>query len=206
MHLIGSSIKTYSVNTIGDTTKFVSIPNWNFHWQGSYFFRHPIKVPVNSKLYCEATYDNRSTNPENPNTPPQDINWGEQTTDEMMMVFFAYTPYYPGDENIVIDTSTSVSTWSNCNEFNNATGLTTATQSEFSIYPNPTTGKLFIKNPSADHVLLNFYNMMGVQVMTREFSSSGVIDVSSLSAGAYSLRLDRNGESSYKRIIISGNR
>jgi hypothetical protein len=204
MHLLGQAIKSYSISTVGDTTKLINIPSWEFHWQGSYYFRHPVKVPASSTLYAQAMYDNTTNNPENPNSPPVDVQWGEQTTDEMMMVFFGFLPYMPGDENIVIDTSTSVSTWNNCNEFNDVTGVLPAAVSEFSVYPNPSTGKLFIKNPSADHVTLRFYNMMGTEVMTRSISSSRLIDVSSLSPDTYAVRIERNGEISYKKIVISG--
>jgi hypothetical protein len=206
MHLLGQSIKSYSISTIGDTTKLINIPSWEFHWQGSYYFRHPVKVPASSNLYAEATYDNTTNNPENPNSPPLDVQWGEQTTDEMMMVFFGFLPYMPGDENIVIDTASSVSTWNNCNEFTTTTGLPSGVSLAFSIYPNPTTGKLFIKNPALDHVVLRLYNMIGMEMMTKTVSTSSMVDVSSFPSGAYSLRIERNGAVSYKKIIISAGR
>ena len=39
MHLIGRQIKSFFVNPQGDTTMFVDIPDWDFHWQGVYRFR-----------------------------------------------------------------------------------------------------------------------------------------------------------------------
>ena len=36
---------------------------------------------------------------------PQLVTQGEATTDEMMLVYFAYMAYQPGDEDIVIDSS-----------------------------------------------------------------------------------------------------
>jgi hypothetical protein len=52
-----------------------------------------------------ATYNNTSTNPHNPNSPPRTVTLGEATTDEMMLVYFAFTAYQAGDENIIIDSS-----------------------------------------------------------------------------------------------------
>jgi hypothetical protein len=86
----------------------VKIDDWDFHWQGSYAFRNLLKVPKHSKLYAFATYDNTANNPDNPSSPPQDVVRGESTTDEMMLIYFAYTVYQTGDENIATDTSTLV--------------------------------------------------------------------------------------------------
>jgi len=201
MHLLGKSIKSYFINTIGDTTRLISIPDWDFHWQGSYFFRHPVKIPVNAKLYAEATYDNTTNNPDNPNSPPQDVNWGEQTTDEMMLVFFGYLPYLPGDENIIIDTSTVTSTYNNCNEF--ATGISASLQQTFSVYPNPSSGKLFFKDSQNQSLELKLYNMAGIEVEAKTIASDGYLDISALAAGVYTLRISNENELLFRKIIIS---
>lgn len=109
MHLVGSSIKSYAVNSGGDTTKLISIPQWSFHWQGFYEYQKLIRITDLSSFWGEATYDNTINNPDNPSDPPQDVSAGEHTTDEMMIVFFAYLIYQPGDENVILDsTVTSV--------------------------------------------------------------------------------------------------
>ncbi|MBI5856494.1 MAG: T9SS type A sorting domain-containing protein [Sphingobacteriales bacterium] len=105
MHLIGESIKSYATKLNGDTIRFIDIPHWDFHWQGQYYFQKPIIVDGGSTLRAFATYNNTSSNPHNPNNPPQTINLGEATTDEMMLVYFAFTQYQAGDENIIIDSS-----------------------------------------------------------------------------------------------------
>lgn len=105
MHLIGKKYKVYAVGLAQDTVPLINIKRWDFNWQGVYAFRNPIKIGVNHKIIGETEYDNRSTNSSNPNSPPQTITYGENTTDEMMQTYFAFTPYYPGDENIVIDNS-----------------------------------------------------------------------------------------------------
>ena len=107
-HLISKSWFSYAVTPSNDTIPFIQINNWDFHWQGSYAFRNLIKVPKQSKLYGVAMYDNTANNPHNPSSPPKDVERGEATTDEMMLIYFAYTVYQPGDENIVVDSSTLV--------------------------------------------------------------------------------------------------
>lgn len=105
MHLIGKKIKSFGVTLQNDTIPLINIENWDFHWQGQYDFAKIKKIPFGTQLFGEAFYDNTSNNDENPNDPPQDVSVGESTTDEMMLIYFAYTGYQPGDENIVLDSS-----------------------------------------------------------------------------------------------------
>ena len=105
MHLVGTSIKSWANKTTApfDTIRFVDIPNWDFYWQDNYIFPNAVKIPSGYKIQAVATYDNTTNNIYNPSTPPQTVVAGEATTDEMMMVFFAYMPYISGDENLIID-------------------------------------------------------------------------------------------------------
>ena len=105
MHLIGSSIKAFGVTPNKDTIRFVDIPKWDFHWQRSYTFRKVMKLPSGTSLRGQASYNNTSSNPLNPNNPPQAVSLGEGTGDEMFLVYFWFTLYQQGDENIVIDNS-----------------------------------------------------------------------------------------------------
>jgi hypothetical protein len=201
MHLLGQSIKSYFVDNIGDTTKLINIPDWDFHWQGGYYFRQPIKIPIGAKLYAEATYDNTTDNPDNPNDPPEDVMWGEQTTDEMMMVFFGYLPYLPGDENMIIDTSTTIATYNNCDQF--TTGIQNTIASSLTFYPNPSSGKIYIKNTFGEGYDLTLMNVAGAAVLNKNIYSDDNIDVSDVDAGVYMLRIESSNEVSFRKIIIS---
>jgi hypothetical protein len=100
MHLLGKSIKSYALAPNNfDTLKHINIPNWDFHWQGFYTFSHLQKIPAGYKFKGEALFDNTSNNPHNPNTPPLNIQFGENTTDEMFIVYYHYLLYQAGDEN-----------------------------------------------------------------------------------------------------------
>lgn len=107
MHLIGKSIKSYAFapDAPEDTIRLINIPKWDFHWQGMYFFPKVKKITAGTVLRGEAVYDNTLNNPFNPNNPPQTVTLGEGTGDEMMLIYFAYTIYLNGDENIVQDSS-----------------------------------------------------------------------------------------------------
>ncbi len=105
MHLLGKSMKAWAKLPDGSIQPFISIPQWDFDWQGMYAFPKLLHVPDGSKIETEFTYDNTSGNPYNPNSPPQTVHYGEETTDEMLFLFMEYLPYQPGDEDIVLDST-----------------------------------------------------------------------------------------------------
>lgn len=185
MHLIGRSIISYGVDFVGDTIKLVNIPEWDFHWQGAYFFRQPMKIPPNSTLYAEALYDNTVNNPHNPSSPPVDVSLGEATTDEMMLVYFYFLLYQPGDENIVVDTSTTVQTYNNCT-FTLGINNLSPTANQFTLYPNPTNNVVNILLPSGNSYLVTVYDITGKAIAVFENKESYfTIDCKKLSAGSY---------------------
>ena len=61
-----------------------------------------LKIPAGFTIHAYATYDNTSSNPTNPNSPPEDMFWCDYTTCEMFFLPFAYVPYQEGDENIYL--------------------------------------------------------------------------------------------------------
>ncbi len=105
MHLIGRSIVCFGVTLQNDTIPLIRINDWDFHWQGGYFLQKVQKLPFGVKLHAYATYDNTENNPHQPSFPPQNVTQGESTTDEMMLVYFAYMEYKTGDENILLDSA-----------------------------------------------------------------------------------------------------
>jgi len=101
-HLLGQDWKIFAVTPANDTVPIIKIDEWDFNWQGSYAFERMKKIPGGSTIHCFASYDNTENNPYNPSIPPQLVTWGEQTTDEMLLVAFEYVPYQPGDEDFVV--------------------------------------------------------------------------------------------------------
>jgi len=103
MHLLGKSFWAYALTPEGDTIRLIRIPKWDFHWQYFYTFKHMVKIPKDSWIYVEAVFDNTSSNPDNPYSPPQLIaerNGSMRTTDEMLQFIITYMPYQEGDEGI----------------------------------------------------------------------------------------------------------
>jgi hypothetical protein len=87
MHLLGREISLEAFLPDGSSRKMVKIDRWDFNWQETYRFVEPIRLPKGTRLRMELAWDNSAENPANPHRPPQDVRWGEQTTEEMGMVF-----------------------------------------------------------------------------------------------------------------------
>jgi hypothetical protein len=197
MHNVGKSIKSYALSAQNDTIPFINIPHWDFHWQDFYFFKNIQKVPIGSRLYVNAVYDNTSSNPHNPNNPPQWVFAGENTSDEMLMVYFHYLLYQPGDELIDLESLLNL-------------GIPTseANSNEWYIYPQPTENSTHIVPPSiaiGDQVSLFVYDSEGRLI--RKLLENSVISApfnglewdgkneagTTVSSGVYLLSLAKNG-------------
>jgi hypothetical protein len=91
MHLLGKSVKVILTLPGGKPRTLVDIPEWDYRWQETYWFREPILAPAGSKLEVEGVFDNSAANPNNPNDPPKPVSMGDQTTDEMLYAFLGAT-------------------------------------------------------------------------------------------------------------------
>jgi hypothetical protein len=85
MHNVGREMKVDAELPNGKTLPMIWIKDWDFNWQGAYYYKEPVKLPKGTVLKLEAVYDNSTDNPRNPNNPPKLVHWGEQTTDEMCL-------------------------------------------------------------------------------------------------------------------------
>ena len=87
MHLIGETMVVEAHRPDGSVLPIVKVDDWDFNWQNSYYFKELHRLPQGTIVKLDATFDNSADNPNNPNSPPQDISWGEKTTDEMCLAF-----------------------------------------------------------------------------------------------------------------------
>ncbi len=205
MHMLGKNIKSYALSANNqDTLKHILIPNWDFHWQGFYTFTHLQKIPTGYKVKGEAIYDNTVNNPLNPNSPPINVQFGENTTDEMFIVYYHYMLYQPGDENYDLG------------------ALVSASLPEYTGFGG--TGALVYPNPMAQgDVTISFKEALnlGSKIVVYDHKGALVRDLSNLvipgttnviwdgtnsegvecSPGLYNLSINLNGKFSSSRII-----
>ncbi|MEA2345246.1 MAG: hypothetical protein QOF63_3415, partial [Thermoanaerobaculia bacterium] len=75
----------------GTTVCMIDVPQYDFNWQGQYVYKTPLHIAVGGVIHVESHFDNSTDNRHNPNSPPRDVRWGEQTTDEMCLALIGYT-------------------------------------------------------------------------------------------------------------------
>lgn len=203
MHYLGKEIKVFGVGPTGDTQRVIYIPNWDFHWQGTYMLRKAMKVPGGSTAYANATFDNTTNNPDNPSNPPKDVQAGDQTTDEMMLAYILFTNYQNGDEDIVIDSSSPAAVHSLQPYYRGATLLQP--------YPVPASDKLIVKYhldeaATGSVVLVNASGQVVKRIVSEQKLSTGYtatpVDVSDVPTGTYMLQLSVPGAVRSQRISI----
>ena len=91
MHLLGRRMNVAATLPNGSTTCLINIDDWDFNWQGQYFYKNGVPLVAGTKLHLTAYFDNSADNPRNPNSPPKPVSWGEETTDEMALAFVGVT-------------------------------------------------------------------------------------------------------------------
>jgi mono/diheme cytochrome c family protein len=73
----------------GKERMLIALPRYDFNWQYEYFLKEPLKVPAGAKIIAHWTYDNSVRNPQNPD-PKRDVEWGEQSDQEMLATYLHY--------------------------------------------------------------------------------------------------------------------
>ena len=89
LHLRGKSFEYRARFPDGSQEILLEVPDYDFDWQTRYVLAQPKRIPAGTELVATGTWDNSSTNPNNPD-PTVDVSWGQQTDDEMMIGFFEY--------------------------------------------------------------------------------------------------------------------
>ena len=97
MHFRGESMKYTAYYPDGGTEVLLDVPEYDYSWQTNYIYRDPKVLPAGTRVEIEAVYDNSETKLDE--YPFLDIgrsvDWGAQSTDEMMAPFLAWTYVAP---------------------------------------------------------------------------------------------------------------
>ncbi len=91
MHMIGRDMHMWVTFPDGRDQDLITIADWDFGWQNTYYFEQPLVLPQGTVLKLVAHFDNSENNPKNPNKPPKLVKFGEGSTDEMCIGFIALT-------------------------------------------------------------------------------------------------------------------
>ena len=89
MHFRGKRMAFTARYPDGREELLLSVPAYSFNWQLSHVLAEPIMLPAGSQILARGAFDNSSQNPANPD-PDIQVNWGEQSWEEMFMGFYTW--------------------------------------------------------------------------------------------------------------------
>lgn len=89
MHFRGKRMSFKAIYPDGSEEMLLSVPAYSFNWQLAHELEQPLRVPAGTKIIATGAFDNSSQNPFNPD-PNSEINWGEQSWEEMFMGFYSW--------------------------------------------------------------------------------------------------------------------
>jgi len=89
MHFRGKRMKFTAQYPDGSEELLLSVPAYSFNWQLAHELEEPLRIPAGTKIVANGAFDNSSQNAFNPD-PNAEINWGEQSWEEMFMGFYSW--------------------------------------------------------------------------------------------------------------------
>jgi len=96
-HLLCRDMKVDAHLPDGKSIPLIWIRDWDFNWQGQYRYSTPVHLPKGTRIEMRYVYDNSAANPHNPSNPPKRVTFGEQTTNEMALLFLQMVVPQPED-------------------------------------------------------------------------------------------------------------
>jgi hypothetical protein len=96
-HYVCKEMYGYAVLPDGSRRTLIRIPDWNFNWQQLYVYATPVRLPADTRIEMEYTYDNSAANPRNPNHPPKRVMYGPGSLDEMAGLHLTVVPVRESD-------------------------------------------------------------------------------------------------------------
>ena len=101
MHLLGRTMTVTARLPDGTRQELVDVNDWDLRWQRTYFYEKPVVLPAGTVIELSAPSTTPTPTRATPTDPPQDVHFGETTTDEMCMalLFWTVDGKNPGEKN-----------------------------------------------------------------------------------------------------------
>ncbi|MFT5290375.1 MAG: Flp pilus assembly protein TadD [Planctomycetota bacterium] len=155
-HYIGKDLLGYAELPDGTRQELIHIEDWDFNWQGDYLYKEPVFLPKGTRIVQRYSYDNSSSNPRNPVSPPIRVRAGGSSLDEMGELWLQVLPRNPGDRALLQRDSRRSSLGS----------ATRAAELELGVIENEMEREAMLalqKNPKDWEALLNMAKCRGFQ-------------------------------------------
>jgi hypothetical protein len=103
MHLLGREVHASARMPDGTVKDLIDIGRWSFRWQDHYYYREPFVLPKGTRVRCRWVFDNSAANPSNPFSPPRNVQFGPNSTDEMCGLLLGVVPINLADASVLAD-------------------------------------------------------------------------------------------------------
>ncbi len=105
-HYLGTDMLATASLPDGTTKTLIHMKRWDLNWQAVYRYAEPVALPANTVIKMRYVYDNSEDNSANPNHPPERVQGGNRSTDEMahlwLQVLPKNDPSRPGDPRMIL--------------------------------------------------------------------------------------------------------
>jgi Tfp pilus assembly protein PilF len=92
-HYLGKELAALATFPGGSTKSLVTIPRWDLNWQAVFYYAEPVFLPKGTVIKMRYVYDNSTSNIANPHRPPQRVQGGNRTVDEMAHLWLQVLPH-----------------------------------------------------------------------------------------------------------------
>jgi len=92
-HYLGKELVATATLPDGTSKPLIQIPRWDLNWQAVYYYEDELVLPAGTRISMHYLYDNSAANIANPFHPPQRVQGGNRTTDEMAHLWLQVLPH-----------------------------------------------------------------------------------------------------------------
>lgn len=91
-HYLGKDLVATATRPDGNKQTLIHIPLWDLNWQAVFYYAGQVFLPKGTMVEMRYIYDNSPANIANPFRPPQRVQGGNRTTDEMAHLWLQVLP------------------------------------------------------------------------------------------------------------------
>lgn len=91
-HYICETVNVTTTLPDESQTQLMRIENWDINEQKEFHFHNPLFLPAGTIISVEFRYNNSKSNSQNPNSPPQDVEFGPLSSNEMADLWIQVNP------------------------------------------------------------------------------------------------------------------
>ncbi len=89
VHPLVASMQATAFRPDGTQEILIWTRGYQFDWQQTYYFKHPVALPKGTRVEVIAYFDNSDNNTKNPNDPAKQVRWSDLTPEPLCALLVA---------------------------------------------------------------------------------------------------------------------